>query len=161
MEELRRLRGIAEYQFGAGCGEALFPECIAVEYSRRTGRLRHVFFEEKLVATLKPDDGFLALTVYGAELLLSRMRNPGFTVTVKEGVEGEIAEGKSVFAKHVVAADPCIRPGDEIVVLDGERRVIAVGKALLNGEEMLVFRTGVAVKVRRGRLKEESEQDYE
>jgi uncharacterized protein with predicted RNA binding PUA domain len=155
MEELRRLRGIADYQFGRGCGEALFSSNITVTYSKSTGRIRHVYLEGKRIATLRPNDGLFTLTIVGAELLLSKMEKLGFTVTVVDGVEEEIAEGKSVFAKHVLEAGSGIRPGDEVVVLSKKRKVLAVGRALLNGEEMLVFKTGVAVKVRRGRLKEE------
>jgi len=155
MEELRRLRGIADYQFGRGCGEALFPSNITVTYSKSTGRIRHIYLEEKRIATLRPNDGLFTLTIAGAELLLSKIEKLGFTVTVADGVEEEIAEGKSVFAKHALEAGSGIRPGDEVVVLSKQRKVLAVGRALLNGEEMLVFKTGVAVKVRRGRLKEE------
>lgn len=158
MEELQRLRAIAEYQFGQGCGDSLFPEGITVEYSKSTGRLRYVFYEGNLLATLKPDDGFLALTIHGAERLMSGASNPASTVTVMDDVEEDIAQGRSVFAKHVRAADPRIRPGDETVVVNEKRIVIAVGRALLNGEEMLAFKTGVAVKVRRGRLKEGSRE---
>lgn len=155
MEELRRLRGIAEYQFGRGCGEALFPPNIRITYSRGTGRIRHIYLEERLIATLRPTDGLFALTITGAELLLSKVENPGFIVIVDEGFEKDIEEGKSVFAKHVVEAGSGIRPGDEVVVLDKRGRVLAVGRALLNREEMLAFKTGVAVRVRRGRLREQ------
>jgi len=157
MEELRRLRGIADYQFGRECGEALFPQNITVTYSKSTGKIRHIYLEGRRIATLRPNDGLFTLTIAGAELLLSKMEKPGFTVTVAEGFEEEITQGKSVFAKHVVEAGSGIRPGDEVVVLDKQGKVLAVGRALLNGEEMLVFKTGVVVKVRRGRLKEEKE----
>ena len=156
MEELRRLRGIAEYQFGRGCGEALFPSNITVTYSKSTGKIRHIYLQGKRIATLRPNDGLFTLTITGAELLISKVEDPGFTVTVGDGFEEDIAEGKSVFAKHVVEAGSGIRPGDEVVVLDKRGRILAVGRALLNREEMLAFKTGVAVKVRRG-LKEEKE----
>jgi uncharacterized protein with predicted RNA binding PUA domain len=59
--------------------------------------------------------------------------------------------GGNVFAKHVVDAGDAIRPGDEVVVVDSRGDVVAVGKALLTREEMLRFKAGAAVKVRRGR----------
>jgi len=155
MGELRKLRGIADYQFGRGSGGSLFPSNITITYSKGTGRIRHIYLEGKRIATLRPNDGLFTLTIAGAELLLSKMENPIFGVTVAEGVEKDITEGKSAFAKHIIEASPNIRSGDEIVVLNKQRRVLAVGRALLNGEEMLAFKTGAAVKVRRGRLKEE------
>ncbi|MCK5403375.1 pseudouridine synthase, partial [Candidatus Bathyarchaeota archaeon] len=46
--------------------------------------------------------------------------------------------------------DGKIRPGEEVVVINNKNIVLAVGKALLSGDEMLAFNRGVAVKVRRG-----------
>jgi 7-cyano-7-deazaguanine tRNA-ribosyltransferase len=69
-------------------------------------------------------------------------------------VETETAEfnraGKNVFAKFVVDADPDLRPMDEVLVVDREDRLAAVGQALLNPEEMVDFDRGLAVKVREG-----------
>jgi predicted RNA-binding protein (TIGR00451 family) len=95
-----------------------------------------------------------SLSIEGARKLM-RNREPGECfVTVKSEVKKFIAEGGDVFAAHVVAADD-VRAKDEIVVLDEERGILAVGRAVLSGSEMLVFKRGVAVKVRRG-VNEES-----
>ena len=58
--------------------------------------------------------------------------------------------GINVFAKHVKDADPEIRPGSEVIIVDEEDNLLAVGKAILNGKEMIAFKSGIAVKVRRG-----------
>lgn len=55
---------------------------------------------------------------------------------------------------HIVKADDEIRAKDEVIVLDNNRRVLAVGRAVLSGAEMRAFKRGVAVKVRRGSLDE-------
>jgi predicted RNA-binding protein (TIGR00451 family) len=65
-----------------------------------------------------------------------------------------IAEGGDVFAKHVVKADNDIRPKDEVIVVDERGEVLAVGRAVLSGEEMIAFMRGVAVKARRGCVEE-------
>jgi uncharacterized protein with predicted RNA binding PUA domain len=75
----------------------------------------------------------------------------GYIVTVLDDVADVIAEGKNVFAKHVVDAGEKIRPGDEVIVVDSEKKVLAVGRALLRREEILSFGVGVAVRTRRGR----------
>jgi len=62
-----------------------------------------------------------------------------------------VARGENVMAKHVVEAGDGVRPGDEVIVMDSKRGVLAVGRALLNREEMLAFGVGVAVRTRRGR----------
>ena len=149
--DLRRIRAIADYQFGPGCGAALFPKGVTIKYSKNTGRIRHVYLGGVLLASFRPTDGLFALAVAGAERLISNMEVLGFTVTVVNEAAEFVAQGRNVFAKHVVDAGGEVRPGGEVVVLDPRRRVLAVGRALLNKEEMLAFRVGVAVKVRRGR----------
>ena len=149
--DLRRIRGIADYQFGSGSGEALFPEDMTVERSRRTGKIRFVKVDERLLAALRPTDGVFTLSIYGAERLISGSCASGYVVTVLDDVAEVIAEGKNVFAKHVVNAGEEIRPGDEVIIVDSEKKVLAVGRALLSREEMLAFSVGVAVRTRRGR----------
>lgn len=150
-QDLRRVRGVAEYQFGAGSGAALFPYGVSFERSKRTGKVRFVRLGDILLASLRPTDGLLTLTIAGAERLLSGVNPLNCTVTVLDGVEEFISQGRNVFAKHVVDADDGIRPGDEVIVLDSKKGVLAVGRALLTREEMHAFGVGVAVKTRRGR----------
>lgn len=149
-EDLRRVRGVADYQLGRGTGSALFPDNVSLEHSRRTGKVRFVHLGDILLASLRPTDGLLTLTIAGAERLVSSTTPLGFTVTIMDDVGEFVSKGKNVFAKHVVEAGSGIRPGDEVVVLDSKKRVLAVGRALLTSEEMLAFGVGVAVRTRRG-----------
>jgi len=147
---LNRIRGIANYQFEGDIGRRLFPDEVKVSLSRRTGRVRHVYLDGALMATLRPTDGFFSLTVDGARRLSSLVRPPRFRVAVQGDVEELIRRGGNVFARHVVTADLDIRVGEEVIVTDDKDGVLAVGRALLTGREMLSFKRGVAVKVRSG-----------
>jgi predicted RNA-binding protein (TIGR00451 family) len=149
--ELRRIRAIADYQFGSGSGAALFSDDVEVERSKNTGKLRFVRLRGELLASLRASDSLFTLTIDGAERLISGMPALGYTVTIMDDVSEFASKGKNVFAKHVVAAGEDIRPGDEVIVLNSKKEVLAVGRALLNAEEMLAFSTGVAVRTRRGR----------
>lgn len=149
--DLKRIRAIADYQFGFGIGDALFPEDASFERSRRTGKIRFIWIGETLLSALRPTDGFLTFTIAGAERLVLSVNSLGCTVTIQDDVAEVIAQGRNVMAKHVVEAGSGIRPGDEVVVLNSKKEVQAVGRALLTAEEMLAFRTGVAVRTRRGR----------
>jgi len=148
-EELVKLRGVANYQLGRGVGEALFTGTTKVVHSPRTGRMRHLYRDGKLLATLRPTDGMLALSLEGARLL---MRKSCFKniVVVQTDVSDFIRCGRNVFAKHVRHASPTIRPEDEVIVVNEKNELVATGRAFLSGEEMLSFRRGVAVKVRHG-----------
>ena len=150
-QDLRRIRAVADYQFGSGIGDALFPEDAYFERSRRTGKIRFIWIGETLISALRPTDGFLTFTIAGAERLVSSVNPLGCTVTIQDDVAEVIAQGRNVMAKNVIEAEGGIRPGDEVIVLDSKNEVQAVGRALLTGEEMLVFGTGVAVRTRRGR----------
>jgi len=148
--EALKLRSVADYQLGKGLGSALFPRGILVTASRRTGRIRHIYYRGALLATLRPSDGLLALTVDGARRLLGRPRVKRFTVTVSGEAAPFIMEGKSVFAKHVVWADERLKPMEEVILVDEKGGLLAVGKAVLSGVEMLCFKRGIAVKTRQG-----------
>jgi uncharacterized protein with predicted RNA binding PUA domain len=74
---------------------------------------------------------------------------------LREDVTSFIAAGKNLFSRHVIQADPDIHAGDEVLVVDGDGRFIAIGEAVLSGREMMAFDTGMAVSVRHGTQKEE------
>jgi predicted RNA-binding protein (TIGR00451 family) len=141
---------IADYQFGRGTGNALFDDRVEVERSKRTGKIRYIRDGSRLIATLRAKDGHFALTIEGARHLLKNMRKPSHVVRIREDVSEVVAEGRNVFAKHVVRADEGIRPKDEVIVLSQRGRLLAVGRAVLSGFEMPLFKLGVAVSVRAG-----------
>jgi uncharacterized protein with predicted RNA binding PUA domain len=153
-DSLRRIRAVADYQFGRGVGEKLFPEGVKIVFSRRTGRIRYVYLEDKRLATMRPTDGMLSLSIRGARRIAEDMASARCFVKVKDDVSKFIAEGGDVFAAHVVEADDEVRAKDEVIVLDSRCKVLAVGRAVLSGWEMKAFRRGVAVKVRRGNTDE-------
>jgi uncharacterized protein with predicted RNA binding PUA domain len=147
---LQRIRSIADYQFGKDVGVRLFPENVDIVYSKTTGRIRYVNLNGKRLATLRPTDGLLSISITAA---MSIAENAGFArcfVTVRKDVSEFIANGGDVFAAHVVKADDAIHAKDEVIVVDEDNRVLAVGRALLSSVEMKRFKTGVAVKVRHG-----------
>jgi len=141
---------VADYQFGKGVGNKLFPENVEIVHSKRTGRIRYVYLNRKRLATLRPTDGLFSLSIAGAKRIAGKVGSAKCLVTVQNAVSRFIAEGGDVFAVHVVKADDEIRPKDEVIVVDEGDKVLAVGRAVLSGEEIKAFKSGVAVKVRRG-----------
>ena len=151
--DLTRLRAVADYQFGRGAGTTLFPDDTRVEYSKNTGKPRHLYADGELVANYRPNDAFYTITIAGARRLAS-LEGFRYIVRVRDVVVEYVEQGRNVFAKHVVDAGEAIRPGDEVVVVDGSGEVVAVGKSKMNRGDMLSFETGAAVRVRRGRKKD-------
>ena len=146
----RRVRVIADYQFGKSIGAELFPDSCEFSFST-TGRIRQVLLGGIRLATVRAEDGRLTLSIECAERLQKALPPPSYRVEVNAEVAEFVAAGKNAFAKHVIAADPMIRSGDEVLVVSGEDTLLATGTAMLAGAEMLVFNYGVAVKVRQGR----------
>jgi len=152
---LKRIRSVADYQFGKGVGTKLFPENVEIIYSKRTGRIRYIYLDGGRLATLRPTDGLFSLSIKGAKRIAENVGSAKCFVTVQNDVSEFIAEGGDVFAAHVVKADDEIRPKNEVIVVDEGSRVLAVGRAVLSSGEIKSFKAGVAVKVRHG-CKEES-----
>ncbi len=148
---LRRIRRIADYQFGAGVGERLFPDSVVIEYSHSTGRIRYINQDGERIATLRPTDGMLSISITAALSLAKNCPAAPCFITVRNDVSQFVAKGGDVFAVHVVKANSEIHAMDEVIVLDEDGQVAAVGRAALSASEMLAFKTGVAVKVRHGR----------
>jgi len=153
-DALRRIRSVADYQFGKGVGEKLFPDNVKIVYSKRTGRIRYIYFSGIRLATLRPTDGLFSLSIAGAKRIAENASLAKCFVTIQDDVSEFIAKGGDVFAVHVLKADDEIRPKDEVIVVNENGEVLAVGRALLSGKEMIAFKVGVAVKVRRGCLEE-------
>ena len=147
---LRRVRSTADYQFGEGVGAALFPENVEISYSKATGRIRYISLNGERLATLRPTDGLLSLSVAAARLMAENAVSAHCFVVVRQDVAEFVAKGGDAFAAHVVRADEEIRAKDEVIVLDEAGEVLAVGRAALSSAEMKAFKTGVAVKVRHG-----------
>lgn len=151
---LRRVRTIADLQFGSGIGEELFPDSCRFITSRRGG-VRQVLHDGRRLATLRAHDGRLTLGLAGGRRLYAALKSPSGRVVVRDDVKSFIAAGKNLFCRHVAGSDPCIYAGDEVIVVDGQGQFIAIGEAVLSGYEMAEFTTGMAVSVRHGSIEEE------
>jgi|Deesub1362B_J571_1020462.scaffolds.fasta_scaffold00071_79 uncharacterized protein with predicted RNA binding PUA domain len=152
-EMLRRVRIIADYQFGRGAGKALFSDNCKFILSS-TGKVRQIFEDRKRLASLRAECGLFTLSIYGARKLHSYFSSPHLRVIINSEVAPFIAEGKNVFSKHVVGCDKEIRALDEVLVVDEEDNLLATGRAILSSSEMGVFKRGMAVDVRESIKKE-------
>ena len=151
---MKRIRSTADYQFGKGVGIKLFPENVEILYSKATGRIRYVNLNGERLATLRPTDGLLSLSITAAKCIVENADFAQCFVTVRNDVSKFVADGSDVFAAHIVKADDVIHAKDEVIVVDEAGKILAVGRAMLSSSEMKAFKTGIAVKVRHGCAKE-------
>ncbi|WP_345725212.1 PUA domain-containing protein [Saccharolobus caldissimus] len=147
------LRDIAEYQFDFHIAMSLFPneKRFLIQRSIKTGKIRNILTENgQLYLVLRAQDMLFSLTLLSAEVIRINSKFPEYRVVIPNNMEQFIREGRNVFAKHVLLADPRIRGGDEVLVVNSDDKLIAIGKAKISGEEMMEYKRGVAVHVKRG-----------
>lgn len=145
-----RLTALADMQFGKGAGEALIKQNVKLVKSKRTGKVRNVLLGDNHLLSLRARDGLFTLRAEGAKILHDTFQSPKMRVVVENEAGQFNREGKNVFAKFVKVCDEWIRPKDEVLVVNENDELVAVGRALMNREEMLSFSRGIAARVREG-----------
>ncbi|MEM2855937.1 MAG: PUA domain-containing protein [Candidatus Nitrosocaldaceae archaeon] len=116
-------------------------------FSKRTGKIKHVMMDDKIIATLRTDGGF-AITLDGARFLLESNKVKENCIIIKKEVVDFIKSGRSVFCKHVISCGRNIEVESDAIILDDNDRLVAVGKAILPYSMIIVFKRGAAVRVR-------------
>ncbi|MHA1792046.1 MAG: PUA domain-containing protein [Promethearchaeota archaeon] len=151
---LRKVESIVERQFGSHFSQFLHEvrSRLSVQISRKTGKIRYVYLDDKLILVLRPVDGFFTLSIQGASILHDLEKNKGLIngIQVQTDVEEFIKKGGQVFAKHVTNVPENLHPAQEIYACNEQGELLAVGKAVLSGRDMLFFNKGVAMKTRHG-----------
>jgi PUA-domain protein len=88
-------------------------------------------------------EGHLFPTVRGALEMKLQKR----IVTVDKGAIRFVSNGADIMAPGVVVADPDIKEGDLVIIVEeAHRKPLAIGKALMKGSEMVEATSGKAIK---------------
>jgi archaeosine synthase len=127
---------LAEYQFGKDIGKKLLKDCII----RGKYPYQKIIFNNIQLGMITKERGLISLTISGAKIISEFNR---YWVEIYN----DFTLKGSVFAPGVKDADKEIRIGDEVIVKNGNK-LIAVGVAQMNGDEMKNSFHGEAVKVR-------------
>ncbi|KYK23013.1 hypothetical protein AYK21_03245 [Thermoplasmatales archaeon SG8-52-2] len=130
------IRSISTYQFGKKIANSLVKDAhIKGKYP-----YKKIFVDNVQLGMITKERGLVSLTLAGAKKLFDSNK---FWVDIYDDFE---IIG-SIFAPGVKNADEEIRIGDEVIVLKNEK-LVAVGVAQMNGEEMKNSNHGEAIKVR-------------
>ena len=144
MDQVLKLKYTLDALFGDGVSKYL-PKNIEMTFSRKTGRIRTVTYQGKLLCTLRIDGG-LAISLYFAQILLKSKKFKENCLEINQEAEPFVKEGKSVFCKHVVWCGKNIQIASDTPILYKDK-VIAVGKAVLSSEMISDFNRGMAIRV--------------
>jgi len=146
--DMRRISAVADMQFGRGASQALLNGEITIIKSKRTGKIRNIICDGSHVISMRAEDGLFTLKLDGGRRLHIGLKHPLLRVVVTNDAVPFVKEGKSVFAKFVKDCDPDLRPFDECLIVNENDTLLAIGRILLNRDEMLTFHHGMAVKTR-------------
>ncbi len=131
--------------------EFLQKSDIELKVSRKTGKIRYIQKDEDILFTLVPTTGLLTPTYKGGRILMTEGISDRYMVAVNEDAAPFVADGKSALAKFITRAHPDLLAGEEVLIVDRETALLATGRTLLSGPEMLAFSRGVAVIPRHSR----------
>jgi len=148
--ELEELRAIAKIQF-RGIDDSFIPDDVLLVISPSTHKIRYLILNGKHYLSIRASDYRFILHIPAGLALHKLLPQPLCRVYIDHKYASFIADGGNVFTKHIVFADPDIRPGDEVVVVDHETgEVVGVGKASKPGWEMIYYGWGEGVRIREG-----------
>jgi len=133
MDSAVKLRHNIDALFGQGVSKHL-PKNIEISFSKRTGRIREVYHNQKLLCTLRIDGG-LAITPFFAQILMKSKKFKENCLEVDQESKPFVEDGRSVFCGHIAWCGKSIRIQREVPILF-KKKVIAVGKAILSSKMM-------------------------
>ena len=117
--------------------------------SKTTNRIRQVVIKNGDIAiTIRASDYTIIPHTLFAKLLHKHLPFPLYRIVVVNEMVSDIMNGWTIFARHVLLADDNIRPGDEVLIVDEQDKLLAIGRTILGHQEMLTAVYGPAVAIR-------------
>jgi len=144
-----RAKATARHQFGKEAADALIKGNVELVTSKNTGKIRNVISDGEHVLSMRAGDGLFTLRPEGAKRIQENVSAPHMRVVVNDDAVPFVSEGRNVFSAFVTDCDN-VRIMDEVLVVDKNDKLLAVGRAMLTKDEMRSFKKGIAVKVRTG-----------
>ena len=149
---LRKVKAICDYQFDPEITDILFSnkEEIRVERSKNTNKIRYIYLKDNLLLTLRPSNGFFTLSLFSAKKIIDNTTPPKLRAIVSTEISDFIKKGRNVFCKHIINIDENLRPMDEVIVVDQNDELLAIGRLKIPVTYVKTFKNGVAINVRKG-----------
>ncbi len=146
-----RLRRLIDTGFGEGAGEAVLRPGHPVILNKVPGidRMDEVLADGQVVGAARYDPGRgwrFMLRLQGA-MRLGGSLTRGYVVC-DPGAVKYVQDSKNLMVPGIRDAHPDIRDGDEVVVIDPDRNVIATGTARMDADALTGGGRGVGVKTR-------------
>ena len=148
-DDFLNICAILDYHFGVGTHKLIDKQTLEIERSRKTGILRRFSDKEGLLGTFRAQDFSIIPSLSFAKRLHNYIKYPKRRVIAAEESIAFVLDNKDLLAKFVTNADPAIRPGEEVLIVDNNDVFLNFGTSVLSTQEMFDFKRGIAVQVRR------------
>ena len=147
MRKLKDLPYILDYLYGRSVHEGIEIEKVKAIISKRTGKIKQLFYKDKLFGTFRSNGSF-APTPYTYHALYKTKNFKQNTMIVKEDAVVHIKDGSSVFIKNVKKIGENIFFGSDVFVLEPNGTLIGIGRSTISFEQIEHFKSGLCVKSR-------------
>ena len=149
---IRKIRAISDYQFGPAITDVLFDNTdkIRLIFSKNTGKMKHIYEKDNILLNFRPKIGLFTLTFHSASKIISELPIPKMRAVVLNDISEFIRKGRNVFCKHLQEIDIKLRPLDEVIVVNQEDEILAIGRLSMPIPYIKAFNTGIAINVRKG-----------
>lgn len=149
--DIKQVRDLVDKDFGEGAGEALLPEGHIVLMSKAPAidRMDEVVVDGAVVGAIRYDIGIgwkFISRMQGA-LRIGKKLSKGYVVCDPSAVKF-VKESKNLMAPGIIDAHPDIKEGDEVLIIDPDKNIIATGLAKMDAHDMIANDKGVGVKTR-------------
>ena len=136
---IRRLKSVADFQYGLGVGDILFSEAIKIK--GKYPKDLQIFREKDHIGYLNTKTGYLSIYPKTADIISSISKN------ILEFGANQV-KGSNIFAPGCLSADEQILPNDEIFVVF-ENKVVATARAIVSGKDMNKMTSGIVAEVKK------------
>lgn len=149
---LRMLKGISDFQFGPKVTDILFEDKnnLMLEFSKNTDRIRYVYNHGDMLLSFRPNNGYFTLSFLAAKMILQKTAPPQLRAVVQNDISEFIRKGRNVFCKHIKQIDESLRPMDEVIIVNEDDSLLAIGRLKLPISYIKAFNYGIAIIVRKG-----------
>jgi len=149
--DIELIRRLADDQFGDGSGDALLPEgqIVLLNKAPSLDRMDEIIINGRTVAGIRYDmgHGWILINRMQSAMRIGSVMTKGYVICDPSAVRF-IRESKNLMVPGVVDAHPDVKEGDEVIIIDTERNVIATGLARMSASAMIAEEKGVAVKTK-------------
>ena len=149
--DIEMIKRLTDEQFGPGTGDALLPDghIVLLNKAPSLDRMDEIISNGCSMASIRYDmgSGWRLLNRMQSAMRIGKAISKGYVVCDMSAV-AFIRESKNLMVPGVKDAHPDVRDGDEVIVIDEERNVIATGIAKMSASDMLREERGLAVKTK-------------